>query len=271
MKLEQGQGPLDGSVAVGPHPSFEVHDAAGLPMDIVAGRKVYKPAALGQLAIRFMNGYWASGRNDDYLELPQKVAALFHRIGKHSGGGLYIPYQFDFAMHRNPADVIKAPWYSAMAQGLALSLYARLYAATGDPADLATAKELFVSLRHIGRGTAPWVSWVDASRDLWLEEYAQAYPEHTINGFFFAAFGIYDYWRETADPAALQTFKAAITTMRHHVLDARNPGGPMDYCLKHGKAQIKYHWIVVDQLRMVVRITHDAFFARAASLFASDG
>jgi hypothetical protein len=51
---------------------------------------------------------------------------------------------------------------------------------------------------------------------------------------------------------------------------ARNPGGPMDYCLKHGRPQVKYHHVVLAQLQSLMRMTRDPFFARAYRIFARD-
>ena len=179
------------------HPEY--HDAAGVPMRMVDGRLVYKPAGLAQLAISYANGYRRT-HDPAYLARADAIGRVFVRIGRSYAGGLYIPYRFNFAMHSNRADIIRNPWYSAMAQGLALSLFARLYQETADPSYLATADSLYRSLRHIGRGTNPWVSYIDASRYLWLEEYAQPYPEHTLNGFMFALFGLYDWYLDDRRP-----------------------------------------------------------------------
>ena len=269
VRLAVGSRPYDANLA--PHVDFVAphHDRYGVPMSLIDGRLVYKPAGLGQFAINALDGYRRTA-DPRYLNMARQIARVFVRIGRTSAGGLYIPYQFNFQMHRNPADVIRNPWYSAMAQGLALSLFTRLYQVSGENADLVTARSLYISLRHIGRGTAPWVTWVDGGHYLWLEEYAQRYPEHTLNGFIFAAFGLYDYWLVTGNPSVLQEFRGAMTTLKAFVMKYRNPGGPIDYCLKHGKPQIKYHHIVIWQLRFLSVITGDRYFATVANVFARD-
>ena len=269
IRLASGQGPLDGSPATSPHYTPPLHDSDGVPVAIIGGRTVYKPAALGQLAIRFVNGFTRTG-DPAYLVLPEAIGRALARMGHWSQGALYLPYEFDFAMHGNRSDVIRGPWYSAMAQGLALALFTKLYRATGNPAHLATAAALYRSLRHIGRGTSPWVAYVASGRYLWLEEYAQHDPEHTINGAIFGAFGLYEYWSATGDPGALQELRGILTTLKHKLMLARNPGGPMDYCLKHGRPQVKYHHVVLAQLQSLMRMTRDPFFARAYRIFARD-
>jgi D-glucuronyl C5-epimerase C-terminus len=269
VRLPVGSRPYDKNTP--PHLDFVApyHDANGVPMAPVGGHLVYKPAGLGQWAVSALNGYRKTG-DPRYLAMARGVGRVFVRIGRLSGGGLYIPYLFDFAMHRNAADIIHKPWYSAMAQGLALSLFTRLYQATRNPNDLAVARKLFLSMRHIGRGTTPWVTYVDGSRYLWLEEYAQHYPEHTLNGFMFASFGLYDYWLLTGDPTVLQEYRGAMTTLKANVMRYRNPGGPIDYCLKHGKPQLKYHEVVIWQLKFASVITGDPYFAYVARVFARD-
>ena len=269
VRLAAGQGPLDGSPATSPHYTAEHPDADGVPLAVQGGRLVYKPVALAQLGIRYLNGYRRSG-DPAYLVLPEAIGRALVRLGHWSQGALYLPYEFDFAMHGNRADVIRSPWYSAMAQGLALALFTKLHEATGKPEHLATAVALNRSLRHIGRGTAPWVAYIASGRYLWLEEYAQRDPEHTINGAIFAAFGLYEYWSATGDEGTLQELRGILTTLKHELMLARNPGGPMDYCLKHGRAQVKYHHVVLSQLRSLTRLTPDPFFARAYRILGRD-
>jgi hypothetical protein len=86
----------------------------------------------------------------------------------------------------------------------------------------------------------------------------------------FAIFGLYDYWRVTADAEVLRFLRGTLTTLKAFILKYRNPGGPADYCLKHGKAQPKYHGVVTWQLRSVALISGDAYFRRVANLFARD-
>jgi len=268
-RLPAGSRPLDGSAATWPTHVAPVRDADGVPMSVVQGRRVYKPAGLAQTAIRFVNGFQRTG-DAAYLAYPEAIGRALVRTGHMSKGALFLPYAFDFAMHSNPKDIIRAPWYSAMAQGLALSLFSRLHAATGDPAYLSTARRLYRSLQPMSRGPSPWVAWVDGSGYLWLEEYAQPHPDHALNGFIFAAFGLYDYWLESGDPGALQEFRGALTTLQAHLMEARNAGRPMDYCLVHGQPQLKYHRVVVAQLRQLARITGSPFFIRAVAVFARD-
>ena len=252
-------------------PVAQYHDAAGIPMKKVGTKLYYSPAGLIQFAIRYEDAYRRT-RDPAYLEWAVKVHRKIMALGVLSNGGLYIPYRFDFAMHGISTEVMKAPWYSAMAQGLALSLAVRLHRDTGEDSYLTDAAKLFGSFRHVGRGAKPWVTYIDAGRYLWLEEYPEnrTPSDHTANGFFFAAFGLYDYFEETHDPWAERILQASMTTMRHYISQYRIPGSFSKYCLRHGRPQAKYHAIVTWQLVFMSKMSGDPYFLSMSKAFSRD-
>ena len=247
------------------------HDADGIPMKLVGTRLYYSPAGLAQYGLRHEDAYRRT-KDPEYRAIATKVMNKLMAIGVMSDGAVFIPYRFNFAMHRISTEVMRAPWYSAMAQGLALSLAVRLYRDTADPVFKADADMLFRSFRRIGRGTRPWVTYIDAGRYLWLEEYPEPVTpsDHTANGFNFAVFGLYDYYQETHDAYALQVLRASLTTMRHYIAAYRRPGTYSKYCLRHGKPQAKYHNIVTGQLVFLYRMSGDSYFLSMSRLFYSD-
>jgi hypothetical protein len=149
---------------------------------------------------RLLDSY-AQTRDDRYLARARLIADRLVETATSARGGLWFPYRFDFALHGKVADLMEAPWYSAMAQGQVLSLLSRLHELTADEAYLAEARRVFRTLADPGPRKAPWVTWVER-RYLWLEEYPGSPPDHTLNGFLFALFGVYDYYQETRDPVA---------------------------------------------------------------------
>ncbi|NJP32587.1 D-glucuronyl C5-epimerase family protein [Micromonospora thermarum] len=61
---------------------------------------------------------------------------------------------------------------------------------------------------------------MDEEGFLWLEEYPVTpgvTGERVLNGHIFALYGVYDYWRLTADSRAVAIFDGAASTLRHHV------------------------------------------------------
>lgn len=253
--------------SIGPPP---LHDRDGLPIKIVDKRRHYSPSGLAQFGLRYEDAYRRT-RDAAHLEIARKALGKLMDLGIEANGGVFIPYRFDFAMHEIEDEVMRAPWYSAMAQGLALSLAIRLHRDTEETGFRDDADRLFASFLALGRGPDPWVTYVDDGF-LWLEEYPEPTnpSDHTANGFNFAVFGIYDYYQSTHDPAALRILNASLTTMRHHVADFRVPGGVSKYCLRHGRPQVKYHHVLMWQLRFLSAMSGDPYFASMSRKLAAD-
>lgn len=133
-----------------PHP--RPRDSQGVPLyrghD---GTLHYRP---GQIAINGMK------RVDAYLDHGYKAqldqalvqAARLRELAIVEREAWWLPFTFDY-----PPEGQKAPWFNAMAQGLALSYFARLYVVTGDEVHLDAARWVFRSFRRLGRWRRPWV------------------------------------------------------------------------------------------------------------------
>ena len=133
--------------------------AAGVPTYVRGGRTYLHPVGAAQQALRQLSTYVATGR-PVYLDRARVIAEALLAAGTESDGGLWI-HEFDFNLHGSAADVMRAPWYSGMAQGQVLSLVSRLYELTGDARYLDDATRIFRTFEVVGQRTAPWVVWVE--------------------------------------------------------------------------------------------------------------
>ncbi|HEX7777723.1 MAG TPA: D-glucuronyl C5-epimerase family protein, partial [Vicinamibacterales bacterium] len=185
---------------------------------------------------------------------------------------------FDFALHGRVAETMRAPWYSAMAQGLALSLFVDLYERTDDDAWLEAATSTVASFRNGPEAGQPWVIHIDGNGYLWLEEYPVDPPnasDFTLNGHLFATFGLFDYATLTGDPLTTTLFDGAVTTARRYGGSFAPDGFRVQrwlslYCLRHDVLDTKYHGIVTDQFIAVHSVTADALFARVSDVYRAD-
>ena len=190
----------------------------------------------------------------------------------------YFPYPFDFALHGRATETLRAPWYSAMAQGLALSLFVDLYERTDDDAWLTAATGTVASFRNGPETGMPWVIHIDDAGYLWLEEYPVDPPnrsDFTLNGHMFATFGLFDYATLTGDPLTTTLFDGGVTTARRYGGSFAPDGFRVQrwlsaYCLRHDVLDAKYHGIVTDQFIAVHSITADALFARVSDGYRTD-
>ena len=111
------------------------------------------------------------------------------------------------------------------------------------------------------------VCFTDERGDVWFEEYIVSPPTHILNGFIWAAWGVYDFFLVTKDEAARRLFDQAVKTLRRN-LDRYDLGFWSLYeqsgTLLPMVASPFYHQLHVAQLRVMHRLTGDDLFSRYA-------
>ena len=206
-------------------PARRPRDASGVPMVIVDGERYYRPDALAINGMKRLDAFRDSG---DVRQLQQALlqAERIRELSLARRGAAWVPFRFDY-----PPAGQRAPWFNAMAQGLVLSFYVRLWHVTGDPIHLAAARRVFRSFLREGTDRHPWVAYVDGKGFLWLEHYPTRAPSHVLNAHLHALFGIYEFWQATRSPVARRVLRDAIETMRSNAPRYRRPGGSSLYDL----------------------------------------
>lgn len=242
-------------------------DSNGVPLYARNGKTYYHPVVMAQRALDLLDGYRRT-HDARYLAKARIVADAIVAHSIVARGARYPRYDYDFPLHGYPDAVMKAPWYSGMANGMAMSVFSRLHAIEGKQSDLDIARSYFVGFRPHGR-IKPWISQVEDGY-FWIQEFPATEPDHTLNGFVFALFGLYDYYEETHDPEVERYLLGGLTTVLHYLPQYRNPGHVSYYCLAHHVQSRKYHDIHVAQLTVVARMTESPVFARWARLFDAD-
>jgi hypothetical protein len=252
-------------------------DAYGVRMFASAaytgGRPMNHPVAQAQYGLQLINTY---RRTHDawFLNLAARQAQRLVDTHVESRGAWWFPYRFDFPLSSGLASVMHAPWYSAMAQGQALSLFVRLADATGQSRWRDDADEAFASLRLGYSATEPWATWRDTHGMLWLEEYpgtTTATSGRVLNGHLYATYGVWEYWRLTHSAVAASLFNAALATARRYVLTGfRNPGWASSYALRGDVPSEKYHGIHVNELLHMHALAGDPVFAEMAETLHDD-
>jgi putative cell wall-binding protein len=235
------------------------------------GTWVDHPVGQAQFVVNMRRNYRLDPKQE-YLDLAIANAnRLLDRAVRHQGA-IFFPYGFDFYLHGR--GTMRAPWYSGMAQGIALSGFVRLYQLTHDARWLQAANETYASFL-VGRDSGgPWVTSTDNGL-LWFELYPWTPNDHTYNGHNWAIYGLYDYWRLTGSTEAQQLIVAGLTTSKRALSVVRIPGGVMRYCiaqscLDRNVVNSDYHLVVTNQMVQLFRYTRDEEFARMADAFVAD-
>lgn len=162
---------------------------------------------------------------------------------------------------------LKPGWYSAMAQGQAISVLTRAYHVTQDADFLAAAKRA-TGLFHVeSKHNGILATFMNKFR--WYEEYPMTPSLFVLNGFLYSLMGLYDLkmtlpldQRGNAE----KLFKDGMTSLRAMILMYDSGSGTI-YDLRHltmdvepNLARWDYHATHVNQLTWVTMINTDPFY-----------
>lgn len=241
-----------------PAPTYP-RDAGGIVMMVYPwlNGPVYNPVTVAGYALNRWES-WLSTRDQRDLGDFLRHAAWLRDKGMDSSGRLVFRWTYD-------AHSLYAPWYSAMAQGTAISVLLRAYQSTGVGSYLTAARAAARPLSV--RTTRGGLAWTDSS-GIWLEEYPESPPSHVLNGFIFAMLGLQDLVRVTKDTNAASLLQRTATTL-HDNLWRYERNGAILYCLEGESYAYDYEVIHLLQLRNLKLITGDRTFADIAQRWAT--
>lgn len=239
------------------------HDGDGIPLLNYRGNigLQYNPIAIAQWGLGNFNLFLRSKSEERQRKSLAAADWLVKHLEPNAFGVPVWNHRFDWE-YRTP---LKAPWYSGLAQGQGISLLVRVAQSTGKPEYLETARGAFLSFsKSIQEGG---VVFTDEHGDLWFEEYIVSPPTHILNGFIWAAWGVYDYFLATKETAAQELFNRAVETLRKNL--ERYDLGFWSLYEQSGTrlpmvASPFYHQLHVAQLRLMHRLTGDDVFSRYA-------
>jgi heparosan-N-sulfate-glucuronate 5-epimerase len=248
------------------------HDSAGIPQLDYRGKigRQYNPIAIAQYGLGNYNFFRRSGSAECRDKFLQVADWLVLHLEKNSQGLAVWNHHFDWE-YRN---TLHAPWYSALAQGQGISVLVRAHqlARKDDSRYLSAAQQALASFfKPLAEGG---VTFTDEQGDLWFEEYIVSPPTHILNGFIWAAWGVYDYFLATRDQSAQELFTRAVRTLTHN-LDRYDLGFWSLYEQSGTRlpmvASPFYHQLHIVQLRVMHRLTGEDKFTRVADRWESYG
>jgi uncharacterized protein YyaL (SSP411 family) len=145
-----------------------------------------------------------------------------------------------------------------MAQGLAISVLLRAYQLTGDKKYFESAEKAYkvFEVDIVDGG----VRFVDEEDNAWIEEYAILPPPHVLNGFIFALFGIYDFYRVTKDENVLKLFDKEIKTLEKNIHKYDTGYWSLYNLLDKNPATKSYHELHIKQLNVLYKLTNRMIF-----------
>jgi heparosan-N-sulfate-glucuronate 5-epimerase len=252
-----------------------VYDSAGIPQLDYRGKigRQYNPIAIAQYGLGNYNLFRRTGsavHRDNFFRVAEWLAL---HLEQNPQALAVWNHNFDWEYR----DTLRAPWYSALAQGQGISVLVRAHALSnekpsGDSRYLDAAQQALASFfKLVSEGG---VTFTDEQGDLWFEEYVVSPPTHILNGFIWAAWGVYDYFLATQDRSAQDLFARAVRTLKRN-LDRYDLGFWSLYEQSGTRlpmvASPFYHQLHIVQLRVMHRLTGEDEFMRVADRWESYG
>lgn len=170
-------------------------------------KNLYHPTQIASVCISYFGGYIFT-KDEVYKEIVLRHADWLaeNQVIIDEKFGIW---QFNFP---NLAFGANVPWISAMTQGRAISGLLRAYQLDNNPIYINAAKLAIKAFDYSIKDGG--CKYVDEDGFIWYEEVAVLPPAHILNGFIFALFGLYDYYRAMEDPHALELFETGVKTLR---------------------------------------------------------
>lgn len=254
------------------------YDFSGIPLLDYHGHigLQYNPIAIAQYGLGNYNLFRRNGDPERRRKFLLTSDWLRSHLEQNSHGLAVWNHHFDWEYR----DTLKAPWYSALAQGQGISVLVRAHLLWAqmphgpqeDPPYLDAARRALAAFyQPMSEGG---VAFTDDRGDLWFEEYIVSPPTHILNGFIWASWGIYDYFLATNDNSAHELFARVVRTLLHN-LDSYDLGFWSLYEKSGTRLPMVsssfYHQLHIVQLRVMYRLTGEDAFARVADRWESYG
>jgi hypothetical protein len=239
------------------------YDAKGIPMLDYHGAigRQYNPIAVAQWGLGNYNLLRRTGHPSRREKVVRCADWLLMTLDQNSSGVWVWSHHFDWEYR----DRLRAPWYSGLAQGQAISLLLRAHLETGNANYLGAARDAFKAFeRAVDDGG---VAFTDAKGDWWIEEYIVRPPTHILNGFIWALWGVYDMFLVTGENAHRALYERGAKTLERN-LQTYDTGFWSLY--EQSGTRLKmlaspfYHRLHIVQLRVMHRLTGSTVFAKVA-------
>ena len=250
----------------------EPADSNGVFLYMVGDIGYYHPVNLSFKALEAMCDYHNSGGDPRYLQHAINTMEALRVHAHRDSGSIWFPYEFTY---KSSGFTYRAPWYSGMAQGTALSAYCRLYHFTSDPLYAAVADSILATFTYFKspkRGVliANNHHLLGEGKYYCVDEYPYLPNRFVLNGSIIGAMGLYDHWWVFGDEHSRRLFSLELSTVKDHVLKYRNPDDISAYCLLLREKNPVYHTVHVQLLRLCQLLTNEEYFGWVADLFESD-
>jgi hypothetical protein len=250
-------------------PSIVIYDEEGVPIvDLGYQKGIYvgaqrNPLTIATKAISYYEEFEKSGNIQKREYFINCINWLENNKIDKSGYYLWA-YEMQF-----PSFNVTPPWYSAMAQTRIVVAFERAYELTGDGHYIQNSDKAMRALNiPIADGGVLYIDPTDNGK--WYEEVAgggRVSPPLILNGFIFSLLDLNDYYIHTDSQEAKLLFYDGVTELKRH-LSEYDTGRWTNYDLI-GHPAYDYHYVHIDQMEKLYKITGDTEFKEYHDKWAS--
>ena len=184
---------------------------------------------------------------DDYIQNNNQISKKYFmkQVDYLAGNNITIGDGIGFA-YNYMSKGITPPWYSALAQGQAASVFVRAFFLTHENKYLELAKKsINYMIAKYPHGTLNLTS----DGLLWLEEYPKIPQSSVLNGFVFSIFGLIDYAKLFPDDDEVVSItKECLKSLRKSI-PKYDTGKWLIYDMTF-KDEVNYHYMGMQTLQM---------------------
>lgn len=228
-------------------------DQNGVPMVKFENNLEYYPINIIQYGF-MLHADWLESKDERKLDLLLNCMETLESLKEEDANYCIWWHKYP---HRRYG--LKPPWASAMAQGEAISLYLRMYQATGKNMWLISAKKTFTFFEmDVAEGG---VKRTDKNGRIWLEEFPSDPPSYVLNGFIYAVFGMYDLFRVTGKQNVKEFIDKCLDSLKYYL-----PHFSLWYWSLYDlrkKELVRYYYqknVHVPQMEVLYELTGDEYF-----------
>ena len=237
---------------------FGDFDELGVPMVGWGKNAYYSPVNIAQYGFA-LHAMFLEQKNDEIWNVLQACLQQLEKLELTDDRGITWCDEKPSVRYNTGSN-----WSSAMTQGECLSFYLRMYQLNHDTNLLHKATQIFEFLFvPFSEGGA---YMLDEYGDVWLEEYPSKPQSKVLNGFVYAMFGVYDYYRITNSEKAKKLWDACILTLEKNI--AHFDSGYWSYYDLYRKELVKYYYqknVHTPQLEALYQLTGKSIFNKYAT------
>jgi hypothetical protein len=233
------------------------HDENGVVVRAYRAQgRQYNPVFIAWSALMSLERYCRDPRPDHLKSFHVQAQWLKTNVVTRLDGATVWPYQFDWQEGRC---LLKAPWISAMSQGLGISALVRAFRLTRDDSLLSLCEQ---SARVFERSVEDGGVRTRQGNHVLYEEYP-GYPlARVLDGFLFSLLGLYDLAQELRSSRIRQLFEEGVDGLKFKLADWDYRGKWSWYGTHGYLCPPHYHRLNGTLVEILGRLTEDPLLVR---------